>query len=171
VKSCRLQLSLFTPSSDTEKKRCFELVQRSNQLNLTGRHYAIDDLENFWADKQHVCLGVRCRDRLGDYGTIGFMVAHNEGDTCLLKEFVLSCRVARKYCEAALLRWLFVYAKNQRQERLCVNLVKTGRNGPLIEVLRETPLLTVGQFDQDIRFELPCSSDWPDEGIVEVSEG
>ncbi|MEG0456072.1 MAG: HAD-IIIC family phosphatase, partial [Bacteroides sp.] len=39
IRSCNLEIEIMLPETDVQKMRCYELVQRTNQLNLSGRRY------------------------------------------------------------------------------------------------------------------------------------
>ena len=49
-----------------------ELVQRTNQLNFSGTRYSRGDLEAAASRPDTVPVVMRCSDRFGDYGLVGF---------------------------------------------------------------------------------------------------
>jgi predicted enzyme involved in methoxymalonyl-ACP biosynthesis len=57
---------------DEVKVRALELIQRTNQLNLTGRRYAIKEFDALLSSAD--CIGIRAYDKYGDYGIVGFIV-------------------------------------------------------------------------------------------------
>ena len=88
------------PLTPMDVERVFELSQRTNQLNFTGRKYtreAVQALVQSRAGTVGLCL--RCCDRFGDYGLIGFAVVNDA--TGLVSELFMSCRVQRKRVEQA----------------------------------------------------------------------
>ena len=83
--------------------RVHELSQRTNQLNFTGAKLALAEVEAMAApDTRHLRLTLRCADRWGDYGLIGF--AELDLARGALARLFMSCRVQRKRVEARRLR-------------------------------------------------------------------
>ncbi len=88
------------PLGPAEVARVHELSQRTNQLNFTGAKLSRTETERLAApDPDRARLTLRCLDRYGDYGLIGF------ADLDLLRGeldlFFMSCRVQRKRVEHA----------------------------------------------------------------------
>jgi len=50
------------------------LVQRTNQLNFSGRKYSEVELAEIQANSELEKYVPRCRDKYGVYGTIGFAI-------------------------------------------------------------------------------------------------
>lgn len=140
LKSCRIKLSFFdlVKAKEVEYERCYELIQRSNQLTLTGNRYSQDAFKILVSSDGMMAWGIRCEDKFGDYGIIGCVVVNNEGEGIWrVKEFVMSCRVARKGCEVKAIEWV----KNETAKLGCnslfADIVDTGRNGALKEAFKE----------------------------------
>ncbi len=122
------------PDRPEDFERVAELVQRTNQLNFSGRKYTREELLKRFDNPALERYVIACRDRYGDYGTVGFCMAVREGTTVRIEDLMLSCRVQGKYIEPALFGYLC-----ERQDppatRLLVNFKKTDRNLPAQHVL------------------------------------
>ena len=143
LRSCRLKLRVFQPRTATEIARCHELIQRSNQLNLSSRRYELGEFAALLADSNVLCVAMECEDKFGSYGIVGFASIRVQGDAPVATDFVLSCRVAQKHVEHAFYGWLASYLKQQGAATLLVNLVKTAKNAPLRRVFEEMPFTTI----------------------------
>lgn len=136
LRSCQLHAHLFTPSDDAAITRSYELLQRTNQLNLSGRRY---DKETFFAkaresDVAH--LAMTCADRFGDYGQVLYLEAFVEASNpslLVIDEFALSCRVAHKCVEAALALRLLKLFQSKGVTAIELRGKRTDRNGLLID--------------------------------------
>lgn len=138
LQSIQMQLKLFVPRMDSEIARCHELIQRSNQLNLSNRRYSREEFNSLLQARDMLSLGLQCEDKFGNYGTVGFVtVDEGGGDGPLLTNFVLSCRVAQKHVEHVFFQWLAARCKSAGHEHLMADLVLTDRNGPLVSVFTE----------------------------------
>lgn len=136
LESCKIELSFFdlVGANDAEYERCYELIQRSNQLTLTGNRYSQDEFKKLVTGDGIKAWGIRCKDRFGDYGIIGCVVVADEsGGVWRVKEFVMSCRVAKKGCEAKAISWVKSQIANYGGTALTADIVDTGRNGALKE--------------------------------------
>ena len=106
LKKCHLQMTLFTPKTKTEILRCYELVMRTNQLNMSGEKYSQEEFEKKLCKKNHTNFAFSCKDDFGEYGIVGFGQYRVEHKCLEFTEFAMSCRVAGKYVESALFEML-----------------------------------------------------------------
>jgi len=129
------------PIGLADVERVFELSQRTNQLNFNGRKYAREAVQALvGAQTGAVGLTLRCSDRFGDYGLIGFVVA--DFDQGLVSDVFMSCRVQRKRVEQAFFAWLAEGMAGRGVGTVRVAYTPTGRNGAgreMLETLGFTP--------------------------------
>lgn len=141
LKSCEIVLTLF-PLRTAERpvrERCYELVQRTNQLTLAGRRYEPASFDALVERADVATYGIRCQDRFGDYGVVGVAIVRHYGETATIEEFVMSCRVAKKQCEYAVVHALSKRAAEKGAKMFAACIVMTGRNGALISAFDEMP--------------------------------
>ncbi|MBQ7234675.1 MAG: HAD-IIIC family phosphatase [Kiritimatiellae bacterium] len=105
--------------------RCLELVQRTNQLNLTAHRYGREEFGRLLAEAE--CRAVHVWDRYGDYGVVGFVAWKGTR----LVECCFSCRVAKRGVERKVLDEI------AGGRRFSADVVETERNGPIREIVRE----------------------------------
>lgn len=103
LKKCNLQINIFEPKSEEEIQRCYELVVRTNQLNMSGRKYTQEEFLQVLSQKDHKNFAFSCKDDFGEYGIVGYgqYKVLNEKQL-VMTEFAMSCRVAGKYVESSL---------------------------------------------------------------------
>jgi predicted enzyme involved in methoxymalonyl-ACP biosynthesis len=75
---------------------------------------------------------LRCADRFGDYGLIGF--AYGTPQTGHIRDFFMSCRVQRKRVEAAFFAWLAARYEMAGAPDLTISYQKAARNGPALDL-------------------------------------
>ncbi len=102
LKKCHLRMSIFSPESEEEKRRCYELVVRTNQLNMSGIKYTPEEFERVFARENHTNFAFSCEDDFGKYGIVGFGQYKVNDGVLVITEFAMSCRVAGKYVESSL---------------------------------------------------------------------
>ncbi len=101
LQKCHLQLSVFEPQTEAELTRCYELIARTNQLNMSGKKYTSAEFTEVLSKENHKKVAFSCKDDFGSYGIVGFAQYRVEESTLVFTEFAMSCRVAGKYVESA----------------------------------------------------------------------
>jgi FkbH-like protein len=162
-----MRLSIVRPGA-AELDRCLELIERTNQLNLSTRRYSPGELDALVADTGTDCYALRCADRFGDYGLVGFASIERAGDAPTLRDFVLSCRVAEKRVEEAFIYWYARRVMAKGADRLRAVLVATDRNEPLRATLRRLPFVEVSVQDRTAVLELPLREPLPVPDIIRI---
>jgi FkbH-like protein len=140
LRSCDLTMRVGRTTAD-QRPRCLELIQRSNQLNLSTRRYTDEELERLLKQESIECFSLECADRFGEYGLVGF-VSVDLSQTALV-DFVVSCRVAQRGVEESFIYWYARRARGRGSRRLRARLVPTGRNRALMDVLSRLPFRPV----------------------------
>ena len=102
IRKCNLKMHVFAPSTEEEKLRCYELIVRTNQLNMSGKKYTPEEFEEVLARPDHRNFAFSCADDYGEYGIVGFGQYRVTGEMLVFTEFAMSCRVAGKFVESAL---------------------------------------------------------------------
>ena len=133
LRDCRIAVEIAPPRA-ADRRRICELVQRTNQLNFSGRKYGDEEVDAILADGGREKYAVRCRDRFGDYGIVGFCLASADSDTVTVEDLMLSCRVQGKFIEQALFHHLAT-RPDWRARAVEVRFVPTARNGAARGVL------------------------------------
>lgn len=111
--------------------RIVQLINKTNQFNLTTRRYTDDQVAHFLRDPNAVTRQFRLIDRYGDNGIIAIIIAfHNEAELCLeIDTWLMSCRVLGRQVENATLRVMVEIAKAIGAQSLIGRYVPTDRNG------------------------------------------
>jgi FkbH-like protein len=170
LRSCQLRIRIFRPVTETEIERCLELIQRSNQLNLSSYRYTPDEFRSLLGDSRFLCIGLDCADKFGAYGIVGFASIEIDGDEPVAKDFVLSCRVAQKHVEHAFYGWIADRMYQQGARRLLVTMVETKRNKPLVKVFEELPFCRIHAEEDRILLAMDLSARPGRDDVVELDD-
>jgi FkbH-like protein len=115
------------------RQRIAQLINKSNQFNLTTRRYSESDVEKFEIDADVVAMQVRLSDKFGDFGMIGVIIAtpsmHQGKKAMLIDSWLMSCRVLGRRVEDAMLSSLVEKAKAKGAVYLLGHYVPTPKNG------------------------------------------
>lgn len=162
---CRIQLEI-KPYIESDRERVSELVQRTNQLNFSGRKYAARDLAPILQDPGLEKFVLACSDRYGDYGTVGFSIVRQERSEIRIEDFMLSCRVQGKLIEQAFFQHLLEHHNVGGATRLWINFQETVRNKPAQQVLEK--LNFAGRPGEPGLF-LDLASSFSDRDLIKVN--
>lgn len=102
LKSLNLELAVHA-MEDEETTRVAQLTQKTNQFNLTTKRYSERDIKQFQQDPKARIYTMSARDRFGDYGLTGVLIAVLKDKTAHIDSFLLSCRVLGRNLEYAFL--------------------------------------------------------------------
>src|SRR5437868_3522544 len=98
--------------------RVVQLLNKTNQMNLTTRRFLEDELVEWAADRNRRVFAFRVADRFGDSGIAGVLSVALKGNMAELSDFVLSCRVMGRKIENAMLAVAIQYCRGLQVNRL-----------------------------------------------------
>lgn len=134
---CQLELTIRPPQAG-EISRIHELIQRTNQLNATMRRTTMADLQEYFNQlDRYAFLVALLKDRFGDYGLIGAVIAEKRMNYWEIVELAFSCRAMGKQVENACLNHLACKAAEAHSRKLHVHFIKTARNSEMYRILTE----------------------------------
>lgn len=137
--NCRITLTISTPT-EQNIPRCFELLQRTNQLNSSGRRLTMEELTEILNSQDYHCYVMESTDKFGSYGIVGFMIVKTE-EKPRVTDFVISCRVANKKIEPTLINYL----AGKYGGEILFDFRKTKLNGPMKAVIDELQMKKVAE--------------------------
>ena len=122
---------IWRPFDRIGLQRTVQLINKTNQFNLTTRRYTEAEVEAVMADPSAVGLQLRLLDRFGDNGiiaiVIGRMVAGTED--FLVDTWLMSCRVLGRQVEEGTLNVLAAEGARLGARRMIGEYIPTKKNG------------------------------------------
>ncbi|HLZ83800.1 MAG TPA: HAD-IIIC family phosphatase [Caulobacteraceae bacterium] len=168
LRGCDLEL-VVTELDAGQMNRVFELTERTNQLNYSGRRLSRADLQAKLADPDTLILVLAVSDRFGDYGVVGVAVLNLPSWT--VECFFMSCRVQRKKVENAFFAHLMEAGRRRGEPRLSIVYRPTARNEPSREVLADEMKFRLAETGTDERlFQLDVTDVIADHDIVTLHD-
>lgn len=121
---------VFAPFDETGRNRIAQLINKSNQFNLTTRRYTQNEVAALETDPSIFTLQVRLRDRFGDNGMISVIVCRPGSDDgeWEIDTWLMSCRVLGRGVEQAVLAEIVRNANATGCSRLRGLFIPSGRN-------------------------------------------
>ena len=107
-----------------------QLINKSNQFNLTTRRYTDEDVIAVMADPEAFGLQLRLLDRFGDNGVIAIVIGRLQPNKDLLIDtWLMSCRVLGRQVEPTTLNLIAREAGKLGARRLIGEYIPTKKNG------------------------------------------
>jgi FkbH-like protein len=124
--------------------RIAQLTQKTNQLNLTTRRYSEADINLMTRDPATSVFSVSVKDRFGDSGIVGVLIAKHEGRECRIDTLLLSCRVIGRNIEASMIAFLADQARNRGASALVGEFLPTAKNAPAADLFPKLGFESLG---------------------------
>lgn len=122
-------VSRFDPVS---RSRVTQLINKSNQFNLTTRRYTEAQVKQMEEDQDILSLQIRLKDEFGDNGIISVIIAKpaisNTEKMLHIDTWLMSCRVLGRQVEQEVLNVLVEQAQNQSYKLLQGEYISTKKN-------------------------------------------
>jgi len=118
----------FQPFNEIGRARIAQLINKSNQFNLTTRRYTEAQVGEMEADPNCFTLQVRLVDTFGDNGMISVIICRRDADTWHVDTWLMSCRVLGRRVEQAVLQELVSHARTLGITRIVGTYRPTERN-------------------------------------------
>ena len=145
----RLELKLTIERFDATRhgQRADQLLQKTNQFNLTSRRYAAKELLERERQGAMIYLA-SLKDRFGDYGRIALAIVSVDGSVPEIDSFLMSCRAIGRKAETMFLRFLLERLADLGFGKVRASFIPTERNQVAASFLPDhgfQPLAAAGQ--------------------------
>ena len=124
----------FQPFDAIGRARIVQLINKSNQYNLTTRRYTDPEVTAAENDPEVFTLQVRLADIFGDNGMISVVICRpGEAGAWDIDTWLMSCRVLGRKVEHMVLREILEHARAARVHKLTGSYRPTDRNKLVID--------------------------------------
>jgi FkbH-like protein len=154
-------------------QRTVQLINKTNQFNLTTRRYTEDDVLGVMRDNRAFGLQLRLLDRFGDNGIISIVIGKmQDDDDLLIDTWLMSCRVLGRQVEPTTLNLVADQAQKLGAKRLIGEYVPTKKNGMVKDHYAKLGFTTVEKTESGgNRNVLDLTGFTPAETFIDVREG
>ncbi len=113
--------------------RCVQMINKTNQFNLTTKRYNASELNNFLRDKYQSTMVIKLKDKFGDHGITGLAMVNkkkNSDNIYQIENFLLSCRILGRTVEHVMLGELLKSLKKKKIQHVLGSYIPTEKNSP-----------------------------------------
>lgn len=122
------------PALAQDLPRLAQMELKTNQFNLTTRRYTQAQLLAQMQQPDRLVLAFHLKDRFGDHGLVGSLLAVREADALRIDSWLLSCRVFSRGAEAFILRALVRWAREHGASTLVGEYLASARNAVVADL-------------------------------------
>ncbi|MBV9537516.1 MAG: HAD family hydrolase [Acidisphaera sp.] len=154
-------------------QRTVQLINKTNQFNLTTRRYTEDDVLGVMRDNRAFGMQLRLLDRFGDNGIISVIIGKmQDEDDLLIDTWLMSCRVLGRQVEPTTLNLVADQAQKLGAKRLVGEYIPSKKNGMVKDHYAKLGFapLSAGE-NGGTRHALDLANFAPAETFIDVREG
>lgn len=126
------------PLTEKDLDRAVQLTLRTNQFNLNGIQKTREEIIKAIREKNTFNQIIDVKDRFGDYGIVGVILAKKIQNTLNVNTFLMSCRVLGRKVEEVVLSNLKEYCSGAGIDTIIMHFKATLKNRPFVEFLLRT---------------------------------
>jgi FkbH-like protein len=159
------------PITDLTLERSAQLINKSNQFNLTTIRRSTAEVLALAHDPQWITRTVSLKDRFGDNGLISVLLAKTEAECLDIDTWLMSCRVLKRNVEQLLLNEICRLAKDRGLRRISGCYVPTAKNALVKDHFTSLGFNLVSQGDDGrCKYELELANFAPVETHIQLIE-
>ncbi|UOR14509.1 HAD-IIIC family phosphatase [Qipengyuania aquimaris] len=128
LSSLEMRMSI-EPFDGPGRSRITQLINKSNQFNLTTRRYGEEEVRAMEDDPGLLAWQVRLEDKFAKHGMIGVVIVEKARTEWSVDTWLQSCRVLERGVEQCAMNKLFETAAREGVERITARYIPTDRNG------------------------------------------
>lgn len=137
----------FKEFNTLDLPRITQLINKSNQFNLTTKRRIESEIETLMRDPRFFGFSMRLSDKFGDHGLISVVIGRFTKDSTFeIDTWLMSCRVLKRQVEEEVMNEIMRLAKQVGAERVHGLYIPTPKNG-MVENLY--PSLGFGVIEED----------------------
>ena len=114
-------------------ERITQLINKTNQFNLTTRRYTSAEVEAISQDPSYIALYGKLSDRFGDNGLVSAIIGKIQGDKLQVETWLMSCRVLKRDFELSMFDALVEQCKERHISKIEGFYIKSKKNGMVAE--------------------------------------
>ena len=150
--------------------RIAQLINKSNQFNLTTKRYSQADIEAIAEDEKFITLYGKLEDKFGDNGVVSIVIGEKEGSDLHMRLWLMSCRVLKRDMEFAMMDELVARAREAGMKKLIGYYYPTAKNAMVKEFYDKMGFEKVAEDEEgNTTWEFAITDDYKNQqNVIEI---
>ena len=136
IKSLNIVLEI-KKNSTKNLTRLAQLSQRTNQFNSSAIRYDEKNLRKLLKNKSNSIYQCSAKDKFGNYGIIGLIIAENKNEKIIIKSFAMSCRALGREIEINFFNFVIKSLLRNFNKEVAILFKKTNKNKLVEDFLKK----------------------------------
>ncbi len=145
------------PASLKEVSRVSQLSYRTNQFNTTSFRRSEEEIKEICNSKSSLVFYTKLKDKFGEYGIIGSLIATIKSNNLFVDNFLLSCRALGKGVEHAMISYLGNIGANLGIDIISIRFIKSEKNIVAENFLVDNFKEFIRTIEKETIFEIPVN--------------
>lgn len=134
--------------------RITQLINKSNQFNLTTRRRTESEVEKVIEDPDFTGFTMRLADKFGDHGLISVVIGRRDDDVLEIDTWLMSCRVLKRQVEDAVMNEIVERARLLKCTSVKGLYLATAKNGMVKRHYQDLGFSTVREDEGSGEYQL-----------------
>ncbi|MGN1482056.1 HAD-IIIC family phosphatase [Porcipelethomonas sp.] len=153
-------------------QRITQLINKSNQFNLTTRRYTQSEIEEIYNSSDYIRLYGRLYDKFGDNGIVSVIIGKIKGTELHIDLWIMSCRVLKRNMEYAMLDVLAEECRRKILESIFGYYYRTKKNNMVSGLYNDFGFENISVSDNgDSIWKLDLNEYTQKNNIIKLKEG
>ena len=135
------------PFSNIYIDRITQLINKTNQFNLTTRRFKLNEIEKISKDQKFITLYGKLADKFGENGLVSVLIGKLDNEICKIDLWLMSCRVLKRELEYEMFNELVKICKQKNILKIKGEYLPTKKNS------------MVADFYSDLGFDMVLKND------------
>jgi FkbH-like protein len=171
LKSLDVEVTIASVN-ESSLPRVVQMLNKTNQFNVTTRRHTEVEVRRLVGSPRNMLLTLSLRDRFGDQGIVGFVLAVEESarENLQIDSFLLSCRVIGRGCEMALWSELLAGASQAGYKTMGAEYIATEKNQQVADLFDRLGMKLIEATNQSRRYQLALPASFEGPSWMKVSK-
>lgn len=153
--------------SEANFQRINQLLNKTNQMNLTTRRMTESELLEWVSQTNHKLWAFRVSDKFGDSGLTGIISLELKNRVGRIVDFVLSCRVVGRRIEETMLHTVVKYSQSIGSDEILAKYIPTPKNRLCLEFWKKSGFI---HSESDGLFKWKASKNYPIPKCIKIED-
>lgn len=152
--------AVIAPFDTAHAARITQLMNKTNQFNLTTRRYTDAEVSACMSDGNTLTLYASLADRFGDNGIVSALIGRVQNGILTIEEWVMSCRVFKRDLELAVFDALIAYCRTHNITSIEGDYLPTAKNAYVRTLYPTLGFSQTAESEEGThyRFDIPAES-------------
>jgi len=138
--------------------RISQLINKTNQFNLTTKRYTDGEIEKIASSNSHIKIYGKLTDKYGDNGLIAITIGTIKENQCHINLWLMSCRVLKRDMEFAMLDEVVRQGKEKGVSEIIGYYYKSAKNNMVSDLYKKFGFKLCGTNNEDTIWKLDISN-------------